>query len=60
MREEWKVFYNRYTGEEYAAYTIRGTFDGEEEETRQLVAAEHGLDPEEIGTKTERRRTCIH
>lgn len=34
--EKWIVFYNRETGEEYASYTYRGTFKGEEEATRDF------------------------
>ena len=55
MREYWKVFYNEKTGEEYTAYTIRGTFEGEEEATAELIAAEKGIDRMEIKTKIERR-----
>ena len=51
MRELWKVFYNRKTGEEYTAYTLRGTFQGEEEATAELIAAEKGLDRADIATK---------
>ena len=51
MRELWKVFYNRKTGEEYTAYTLRGTFQGEEETTAELIAAEKGLDRADIVTK---------
>lgn len=54
--ENWKIFYNRNTGEEYAAYTIRGTFEGEEEATAQLIAAEKGIDRADIVTRIERRR----
>lgn len=55
MREYWKVFYNRKTGEEYAAYTLRGTFNGEEEATAGLIATEKGVDLEDIKTRIERR-----
>ena len=55
MTELWKIFYNKETGEEYAAYTIRGTFTGEEEETARLIAAEKGIDRDDIATRTERR-----
>jgi len=55
MREYWKVFYNIKTGEEYTAYTIRGTFDGEEESTAELIAAEHEIDRKDIKTRIERR-----
>ena len=55
MREYWKVFFNKKTGEEYTAYTLRGTFDGEEEATAELIAAEHGINREDIVTRIERR-----
>jgi len=54
--EPWKVFYNKQTGEELLSYTIRGTFSGEEEATRELLAHENGLDPEQIGTRIEWRQ----
>lgn len=57
MIELWKVFYNRKTGETYAAYTIRGTFDGEEEATREMLAAEKGISQADILTKIERRKS---
>ena len=46
--EQWVVFRNKETGQELAAFTIRGTFPGETEATRDLLAAEHGLPPEQI------------
>lgn len=55
MKELWKVFYNGKTGEEYTAYTIRGTFNGEEEATAELIAAEHHINREEIKIRIERR-----
>ena len=53
--EKWIVFYNRETGEEYASYTYRGTFKGEEEATRALIAIEEGITPEVIETRIEIR-----
>lgn len=53
--EKWIVFYNRETGEEYASYTYRGTFKGEEEATRELIAFEEGITPEVIETRIEIR-----
>jgi len=41
----------RKAGEEYTAYTLRGTFQGEEEATAELIAAEKGLDRADIVTK---------
>lgn len=55
MGELWKVFYNSKTGEELSAYTLRGTFDGEEQATRELLAHDKGISAEEIETRIERR-----
>ena len=55
MRELWKVFYNRKTGEEYTAYTIRGTFEGKEDATAELIAAERYINREDIKTRIEER-----
>ncbi len=55
MGELWKVFFNDKTGKELCAYTIRGTFDGEEQATRELLAHEKGLPAEQIRTRIERR-----
>lgn len=54
MKEPYIVFY--YRGwEELLAYTVRGTFEGEREDTIRLLAAEKGVDPKDITTKIERR-----
>lgn len=55
MGEQWKVFYNSETGAELCAYTIRGTFDGEEQATRELLAHEKGIPAEQIKTRIESR-----
>ena len=55
MGEQWKVFYNSETGAELCAYTIRGTFDGEEDDTRALLAHEKGIPAEQIKTRIESR-----
>ena len=55
MGELWKVFYDSKTGEELSAYTIRGTFDGEEQATRELLAYEKKIPADQIITKVERR-----
>ena len=39
--EKWKVFY--YEGKELGAYTLEGTFYGEEEATKELLASENGI-----------------
>lgn len=45
MYEVWKIFYNKKTGETYDGYTIVGTFAGEEEATKALLAEERGYKP---------------
>lgn len=55
MKEAWKVFKDKKTGKELAAYTIRGTFPGEEKETINLLAGELGIDPAQIITTIEKR-----
>ena len=56
MVEVWKVFYNKNTGENYGGYTMEGTFAGEEEATKALLAGERGISPDDIGTRIERRK----
>lgn len=55
MREQWLIFKDRETGQELCAYTIRGTFKGERQATIELLAAENGIDPEQIVTTIENR-----
>lgn len=47
MKEPWIVFYGP-DQRELAAYTQRGTFPGELKATREMLAAENDLAPEEI------------
>ena len=47
MKEPRIVFYGP-DGNELAAYTLRGTFPGELQDTISLLAYEHGLSPGEI------------
>lgn len=44
--EEYIVFY--HDGKELAAYTVRGTFAGEMEATKNLLAYEHGISEDAI------------
>lgn len=53
MREKWIVFY--VNGKEKAAYTVRGTFSDELEETKNLIAYECNEDPENVIAKIEYR-----
>ena len=55
MKEAWKVFRDKATKKELLAYTLQGTFKGEEENTIELLAAERGMDPENIETHIEER-----
>ena len=54
--EKWKVFKDKQTGKELAAYTLRGTFPGEEQSTKDLLAGEIGIDPARIEVTIEERR----
>ncbi len=54
--EKWKVFRDKDTGRELCAYTIRGTFPGEEDATRELLAVEEGINPDRITVSIERRK----
>lgn len=51
--EKWKVFY--YNGKELCAYTLYGTFDGEEQATKELLASENGISINDIMVKIETR-----
>ena len=59
MKEQWLIFREKDTGRELAAYTIRGTFPGEAEATKELLAAEGGIDPEQITVTIETRKSKI-
>lgn len=54
-KEEWLIFKDRETGRELCAYTIRGTFPGEKEETVKLLAYENGIPRERIITEIVKR-----
>ena len=53
MKELYIVFF--VNGKEKAAYTVRGTFHGELEDTKNLIAYENGMDPENVLVKIEQR-----
>lgn len=55
--EKWKVFRDKDTGRELCAYTIRGTFPGEEAATIELLAAENGILPQQITVSIESRKS---
>lgn len=46
---KYKVFF--YKGKFLCHYTLKGTFDGEEEETKNLLAYDNGIEPNEIVVK---------
>ena len=51
--EKYKVFYH---GEkELCAYTLYGTFEGEEEATKELLAEENGISVDDIKVRIEER-----
>ena len=43
---KYKVF--SYNGKELLRYTLKGTFDGEEVDTRELLAYDHNINPSDI------------
>lgn len=51
--EKWKVFY--YKDKELCAYTLYGTFEGEEQATKESLASEHGININDIIVKIETR-----
>ena len=48
--EQWVKFYAP-KGKPLGGYTLRGTFAGEMEATKELLAAENGCRPEDIRTE---------
>ncbi len=51
--EKWKVFY--YNEKELGAYTLEGTFKGEEEATKELFASENNIPITDIKVVIEER-----
>lgn len=51
--EQWKVFY--INGKEICAYTIYGSFAGEEQATKEFLAIENGVNIKDIIVKIETR-----
>ena len=51
--EKYKVFY--YEEKELCAYTLYGTFEGEEEATKNFLALENGINIESIKVVIEER-----
>ena len=52
-KEKYVVF--KLRGAEILAYTVRGTFAGELENTKELLAAKYNCDQEEITAEIEER-----
>lgn len=57
MKELWKVFKDRNTGKDLCSYTVRGTFEGEMQATKEMLAAEHNIPLEDIIVTTEKRES---
>lgn len=55
MKKQWFVVFKTETGKELAAYTLAGTFPGEADSTRALLAFENKVKPEEITISKEYR-----
>ena len=51
--KKYKIFY--YGEKELGGYTLRGTFQGEEEATKELFANEYGITVEDITVVIEER-----
>ena len=52
-KKKWKVFY--HNEKELCAYTLKGTFAGEEQSTKEYLAFEKGIDISEIKVVIEER-----
>ena len=50
---DWYVFYSG--DKELLAITVYGSFQGEIEDTKTLLAHEHHINPDDIVVKTEKR-----
>ncbi len=55
MQEQWVVFKDSETGQELGSYTVRGTFTGEAQATKELLAYEKGIPVEQVVTSIEQR-----
>lgn len=51
---DWYVFYSG--DKELLAITVYGSFQGEIEDTKTLLAHEHKISPEDITVKIEKRK----
>lgn len=51
--EQWKMFY--HNGKLLGGYTLKDTFEGEEQATKELFASENGIDIKDIEVRIEER-----
>ena len=51
MKAKWKVFY--LNGKELMRYTLKGTFAGEEQATKEMLAYDHGCSVDDIEVRIE-------
>lgn len=52
---QWVIFRDSETGQELCGYTVFGTFEGEAEDTKALLAYERGIPVERIKATLEER-----
>lgn len=53
FKEEWAVFY--IDNKEKCAYTVNGTFPGEMQATKELLAYENNVEVSDVVMKIEKR-----
>lgn len=53
-KEEWVCFYHP-NGRLLCAYTVKGTFAGEAQATKEQLAAENGIKPYEIKVRLQNK-----
>lgn len=53
-KEQWVCFYHP-DGRFLGGYTLTGTFAGEAQATKELLAAENGIQPHEIKTQLQNK-----
>lgn len=53
--KQWKIFKDAETGKEYLAYTLAEEGAEEEKETKELLAYQNGITPEQITVTIESR-----
>lgn len=53
FKKAWKVFY--LNGKELCAYTLEGSFAGEEQATKEMLAYDHNVSVDDIEVRIEKR-----